>query len=281
MVSLVPVVLGVPAWVGTPGAVRRVVDGRVVVVSGASRGIGEQISRRLAGVGARVIGIARGGEALERVAAEIRSRGGWFQPLVGDLRDLEWAEQAGERIVRERGAPELVVSNAGHSIHRYLADYTGRFHDVTRTAGVNYLGAVGLALPLLEAMMGQGHGHLIAISTVNIGMPMPGWSVYTASKAAYEQWLSCVAPELRANGVSATSIHLPRVDTAMSAPTTGRYPLPELTVEQAADVICRVIVTRPKAVVPWWSRLGAVLSAGWPEGLQMVWDAALRSGWLL
>ena len=272
-------VLGVASWAGRPEAVKRVVGGRVVVVSGASRGIGEQVSRRLAGVGARVIGVARGAEALERLADEITGRGGWFQPLVGDLRDLEWAESAGERIVREHGAPELVVSNAGHSIHRYLADYTGRFHDVVRTAGVNYLGAVGLALPLLQAMMGRGRGHLIAVSTVNVGMPMPGWSVYNASKAAYEQWLTCVAPELRAHGVAATSIRLPRVATAMSAPTAGRYPVPELSVEQAADVVCRAIVTRPRVVAPWWSRAGAVLSAGWPEGVQLVWEAALQSGW--
>ena len=270
--------LGLPALAGTPDKVRRVVDGQVVVVSGASRGIGRELARRLAGVGAQVVGIARASEDLAATAAEITGRGGWFQPLAGDLRDLDWAQQAGRQIVDEYGAPAVLVSNAGHSIHRRLADYTGRFHDVTRTIGVNYLGAVGLALPVVRAMMDQGRGHLVSVSTISMDLPMPNWSVYTASKGAYDQWLKCISPELKVAGVAATSIHFPRVSTAMSAPTAGRYPFPELTVGQAADVVCRCIVTRPRVAMPWWSRLTAAVSSAWPESIQRVWEIALRAG---
>lgn len=91
------------------------------------------------------------------------------------------------------------------------------------------------------------------MSSTNVDVPLPGWSVYTATKAGFDSWLAGVAPELRRHGVRVTSIHLPRVRTAMSAPTAGRYPVPELSTDQAADIICRAIVRRPRLVTPWWA----------------------------
>lgn len=74
--------------------------------------------------------------------------------------------------------------------------------------------------------------------------------------------------------MGATSLHLPRVRTAMSAPTTGRYPVPELAVEQAADVICRAIVRRPRLVAPWWARAAGTVVRIVPGAV----DAVLAGG---
>jgi len=262
---------------GSPDLVRREVSGRLVVVTGASRGIGREVSRRLVSVGATVIGIARDADALREVS-ERALDAGLFVPLPGDLRDVEWAEQAGHEILDRWGTPEIVVSNAGHSIHRYLDEYSGRFHDVARTAGVNYLGAVALSLPLLQAMCDAGHGHFVLVSSTSVDLPMPGWSVYGASKQAMETWLAAVAPELAARGVATTSVHLPRVATAMSRPTAGRYPVPELSVGEAAGIICRILVSRPRFVVPWWARLGAGVQAVVPGAVQAFWQGVLRMG---
>ena len=266
-----PVVLGLRTDGGAPAQVRPLVVGRLVVVTGASRGIGRRVAERLAQVGARVIAVARDEAALRTLPAGT-------EPLVLDLRDTRVATEAGRRLVDEHGAPGLVISNAGHSVHRYLAEYADRFHDVERLAGVNLLGPIAFLLPLLRTMMDAHSGHLINVSTVNVDVPLPGWSLYTATKAGFDSWLAGIAPELRQAGVRATSVHLPRVRTAMSAPTAGLYPVPELTVDQAADVLCRAIVRRPRLVAPWWATTGGAAVRFAPGTVDTALARALAAG---
>jgi NAD(P)-dependent dehydrogenase (short-subunit alcohol dehydrogenase family) len=163
-----------------------------------------------------------------------------------------------------------VVSNAGKSIRRSLTATEGRFHDVTRTDGVNYLGPVRLLSGLLPGMRARGVGHIVNVSSLNVDLPVAHWAAYSASKAAFESWLRCVAPEIRRDGVAVTSIHFPLVHTPMSAPTYGPR-LPGLTAEAAAEVIARALVRRPRLLVPWWARPAAVvttLAQGPYEALQ-------------
>lgn len=251
--------------------VRPMVVGRTVVVTGASRGIGRCVAERLAQVGATVLAVARDETALQSLP-------GGAVPCVLDLRDTDAATATAEHLLAEHGAPGLVISNAGHSIHRYLAEYTDRFHDVARLSGVNFLGPIAFLLPLLREMTATCSGHLINVSTTSIDVPLPGWSAYTSTKAGFDVWLASVAPELRAAGVRTTSLHLPRVRTAMSAPTAGRYPVPELTIDQAADVVCRAIVHRPRIVRPWWAAAGGTLTGLAPGVADTVFAGILSSG---
>lgn len=235
--------------------------GQVVVVTGASRGIGAETARRFARVGARLVLLSRDTTALEVVARSIRRRGGEAHVIAADLRDPDAAASAADRILTEVGTPLVVVSNAGHSIRRRLRDYADRPHDVTRTIGVNYVGPVALLQVLLPAMTAAGRGHVISIGSTSIDIPAPGWSVYGASKTAFDAWLRAIAPEVAADGVAVTSIHLPLVRTAMSAPTYGAE-LPAMRPVDAAKLVARAIVMRPRLISPWWSRLaGGVLVA--------------------
>lgn len=247
------------------------VVGRLTVVTGASRGIGRCVAERLAQVGARVVAVARDEAALRTLPEGV-------EPLVLDLRDTAAATAAAEGLLERAGTPVLVVSNAGHSVHRYLSEYTGRFHDVARLSGVNLLGPIAFLLPQLREMIHRGSGQVINVSTVNVDLPLPGWSVYTATKAGFDVWLAGVAPELRQAGVRVTSVHLPRVRTAMSAPTAGRYPVPELTVDQAADVICRAIVRRPRLVAPWLTTAAGALARTAPGAVDRLLARALAAG---
>jgi NAD(P)-dependent dehydrogenase (short-subunit alcohol dehydrogenase family) len=258
---MLPALLGLRPAGPSRRALAGRVHGRLVVVTGASRGIGADAAQRLALAGARVVLVARDADTLEPVARRIRARGGWALVIPADLRDPDAAGAAAERILTEAGTPEIVVSNAGHSIRRRLIDYADRPHDVTRTIGVNYVGPVALLQVLAPAMIAAGRGQIVSIGSTSIDVPAPGWSVYGASKTAFDAWLRAVAPELAPHGIAVTSIHLPLVRTRMSAPTYGDAPIAMRPVD-ASKLIARAIVDRPRLISPWWSRLaGAVLVA--------------------
>jgi NAD(P)-dependent dehydrogenase (short-subunit alcohol dehydrogenase family) len=250
-----------PAWAPVDmSRLRRAVSGRVVLVTGASSGIGAATAELTAAAGATVLLAARRSEKLEEIAMRIVARGGRASVYAVDLADLDAVDQLAVDVLADHGRVDVVISNAGKSIRRSLADTEDRFHDVTRTNSVNYLGPVRLLSGLLPQMRERGAGHVVDVSTINVDLPAAHWAVYTASKSAFDAWLRCVAPEIRADGVATTTIRFPLVHTAMSAPTYDPA-LPGLTAGQAAETICRALVTRPRLLVPWWVRVSAPIAA--------------------
>ncbi|GAB2729216.1 SDR family NAD(P)-dependent oxidoreductase [Nocardia thraciensis] len=234
-------------------ALREAVSGKVVLVTGASHGIGKCTVRKLAAAGAVVLLVARSLEDLEEVAAEIAADGGVAHVYRADLTDMEATDRLGREILETHGHVDIVINNAGKSIRRAIDRSYDRFHDFTRTIDVNYLGPVRLLLTLLPSMRERGQGHIVNISTWGLRMPpAPRWAAYGASKAAFDMWLRTVATEIASDNVDTTSVYMPLVHTRMSAPTDFGS-MPGLTAEEAADVVCHAVVARPVEISPWWS----------------------------
>lgn len=239
-------------------ALRAAVGGRVVLVTGASQGIGQAVSRMLAGAGAEVLMVARSTDALEQLAAEL---GPGAQPLPCDLTDPAGLATLLERLTLRERPVEIVVSNAGKSIRRSIADSEDRMHDFSRMIALNYLAPVELLLGLLPEMRARRSGHIVNVSTVGLLVPpAPRWSAYLASKAAFDVWLRSVAAETALDGVTASSIYMTLVHTRMSAPTSDFDRVPGLTPEQAAEIVCYAVAERPASVAPWWGIAAAAFS---------------------
>lgn len=264
MPTLPHLLLGMRATPVARERLHALLEGRTAVVTGGSRGVGAAVAHRLGVAGAHVVLLARDEDALERVADEIRAAGGSASVVAVDLRDTAAATGAGEHVVAAHGAPAVLVSNAGHSIRRDLADSLMRFHDVQRLAGVNMLGPIAFGLPLLAAMSAARDGHLVSVGSAGMSMPGAGWSAYTATKAGFEAWARSISPELRTVGVATTSIHLPLVSTAMSAPTYARTRVPAMSPDDAATWVCRAVLDRPRVIAPWWARLAGTATAATP-----------------
>ena len=232
---------------------RAAVDGKTVLITGASFGIGNATARLLAAAGAKVLLVARSQEQLEFVAAEIRAQGGTAEVYAADLTDTAAVADLARRVIEAHGTVDVVVSNAGKSIRRSVALSYDRFHDYERTLGVNYLGPIRLLLALLPGMRQRGAGQLINVSTFGVRVPPgPRWGAYQASKAAFDTWFRSMGIEARTDGVSTTTLYLPLVYTRMSAPTPSLRGLPGLYPEQAAGLIARAIVRKPQVIAPWW-----------------------------
>ena len=248
------------------------VSGKTILITGASSGIGEQVAYALAGFPVRLILVGRREERLLTVKRQIERQIARAEVFRADLRD---EEDMNAFLAYLRGLPDgvdIVVSNAGHSIRRSIADTLDRFHDVTRTAAINYLAPVRLLLALIPALK-QHQGQIIHISTINTRLiPFPYWAAYQASKAAFDTWFRSAAPELQAMGIAATSIYLPLVRTPMIEPTKEYKRMPAMSPERAANIICKTMYTRKSKYQPWWLPFGEWASVL----LRGVWE---RTAW--
>jgi NAD(P)-dependent dehydrogenase (short-subunit alcohol dehydrogenase family) len=224
---------------------------QVVLVTGASYGIGEATARRLARAGATVLLVARTADQLEVVAGEIRAGGGTAFVYPANLADPAAVEELARTVLAEHGRVDVLVSNAGKSIRRSVADSYQRFHDIERTNAVNYLGPAKLVLELLPSMRERRSGHIVNVSTAGVRTPpMARWSAYLASKSAFDVWLRCVAQEIRGDGVTTSTVYMGLVHTRMSEPTPLLNKMPGLTPEQAADQVCTAVAERPHNITP-------------------------------
>ncbi|MDX2967779.1 SDR family NAD(P)-dependent oxidoreductase [Kribbella solani] len=227
------------------------VRGKVVLVTGSSYGIGAATARRLAGAGATVLLVARTEDQLQVVADEIRSGGGTAYVYPANLADPAAVEELARTVLAEHEHVDILVSNAGKSIRRSIADTYQRFHDLERTNAINYLGPAKLVLELLPSMCERGSGHIVNVSTAGVRTPpMARWSAYLASKGAFDVWLRCVAQEVRGAGVTTSTVYMGLVHTRMSEPTPLLNKLPGLTPEQAADQVCTAVAERPHNITP-------------------------------
>jgi NAD(P)-dependent dehydrogenase (short-subunit alcohol dehydrogenase family) len=264
-----------PARVSDPDKLRRVISGKTALVTGASFGVGEATARNLAAAGATVLAVARSADRLHDLAESISAGGGKAVAYPTDLTDEAAVGELTKKIGDEHGALDIVVSNAGKSLRRSLHHQYDRPHDFQRTIDINYLAPIQLLLGLLPAMREQGRGHIVNVSSVGVRVPPgPQWGVYQASKGAFDRWLRSVAPELHADGVEVTSVYFALVRTRMIEPTPILRKLPGLDPDQAADVIAKAIIHRPRTIAPPWVgpvELASVLLAGPADRAARIW----------
>ena len=244
--------LSSPRMLHDKRALRRAVQGRTVVITGASSGLGLATARHCGRAGATVVICARSTDKLEEVAERIRQEGGSAYAYTCDLADPDSVRDFATYLLREHGHVDVLVHNAGKSLNRPIDLSYRRPKDLEATAGVNYLGPVRLTLMLLPYMRARGEGHIVNISTAGLLMyPGAGWGFYLGSKAAFEWWLRAVALEARADGVTVTQHYLGAVRTKMSAPKSWLHSAPSQSADEAAWGVARSIAKRPRYSANW------------------------------
>ncbi|MBE7186724.1 SDR family oxidoreductase [Jatrophihabitans endophyticus] len=259
----------------------RAIKGRTVMITGASSGIGRATALRVGAAGARVILVARGVEKLEQTKLEIEDLGGEAFVHRCDLADLSDIERMAKEVVQEHGRVDILVNNAGRSIRRSIALSYDRMHDFERTMQLNYFGPVRLVLSLLPLMRqtapdGRKGGHIINVSSIGVQTNIPRFSAYVASKAALDAFSRCIASEVIDDGVHLTTIHMPLVRTPMIAPTKMYDRFPTMTPPEAADMICKAMIRRPKHRGTALGNAGALAYQVAPRGVDVVLNAGYK-----
>jgi NAD(P)-dependent dehydrogenase (short-subunit alcohol dehydrogenase family) len=223
-------------------ALRKVVEGSVVLITGASSGIGRATALRVGALGATVLLVARRGRLLEEVKLQIEASGGRAYIYEADLTDAKTSANLIQRVHADHGGVDILVNNAGVSIRRPVRESFDRFGDFERTMRVNYFGPLRLILGFAPAMFERGSGHIINVSTLGVQTRAPNFSAYVASKAALDAFTQCMSLEYPYRGVRYTTVHMGLVRTALTAPTKIYEVMPALTLERAVDFICNAII---------------------------------------
>ena len=241
------------------------VNGKTIIVTGASSGIGLTVSKYLAQAGAHVLLLARTKDKLDEVKAEIEAEGGKASVFPCDLNDMESIDAVSKEILASVDHIDILINNAGRSIRRAVHESIDRFHDFERTMQLNYFGAVRLVLNVLPHMMQRKDGQIINISSIGVLANATRFSAYVASKAALDAFSRCLSAEVHSHKIAITSIYMPLVRTPMIAPTKIYKYVPTLSPEEAADLIAYAIVKRPKKIATHLGRLASITYAIAPD----------------
>ena len=256
------------------------IGGKVVMITGASSGIGRATAIKCGEAGAEVLLVARTPEKLEETKVEIEEAGGTAHLHQCDLSSIEDVERMAREVLDQHERVDILVNNAGRSIRRSVELSYDRFHDFERTMQLNYFGALRLILSLLPAMRkrskGRKGGHIINVSSIGVQTHTPRFSAYVASKAALDAWSRCVASEVLDDGVHITTIYMPLVRTPMIAPTKMYDAFPTSTPDEAAEMITNAMVTKPKKVATRLGTFGELLYNVAPKASDALLNTAYK-----
>ena len=267
-------------------SLRGTVQDKVCVVTGATSGIGLATAKQLSEAGAVVCIAARTKDKLDEVQHELQAAGGNVHAYQCDFSNMEDCDRFVAEVLADHGHVDYLVNNAGRSIRRSINLSFDRFHDFERTMQLNYFGSLRLIMGFAPSMLERKRGHIVNISSIGVLTNAPRFSAYVASKSALDSFSRCAAAEFSDSNISFTTINMPLVRTPMIGPTKIYDSVPTLTPDEAADLIARAIIYRPKRIATRLGTFAQVLHALAPKvgeivmntGYKMFPDSAAAQG---
>ncbi|MEB3332365.1 MAG: SDR family oxidoreductase [Synechococcaceae cyanobacterium] len=184
-----------------------------VLITGASRGIGEASARRFAAAGFDLQLVARSGGALKALASELRSEGRHIETAVIDLADPAAIEPGLRELHSRAGTPTVLINNAGMAWTGPLAEMPlERWQELLQ---LNLTSVFQVCRALLPELRRQPGALIINVSSHASRNAFPDWGAYCASKAALASFSRCLAEEERAHGIRVCTLTLGSVNTPL------------------------------------------------------------------
>jgi NAD(P)-dependent dehydrogenase (short-subunit alcohol dehydrogenase family) len=218
-------------------------QGRGVLVTGGSKGLGRALVEAFAARGARVVAVARGKDALEETIASVRAKGGEAHALVADVADKDAIHRISGAAAALVGPIDVLIHDASTlgPVPLRLALDTD-CEDLERALAVNVVGPFRLTKAIAGSMAARGTGVVVAISSDAATNAYPKWGVYGASKAAFDHLCRVLGAELEGTGARVLVIDPGEMDTEMHRDAFGADHDPSV-LQKPSDVAARIVAT--------------------------------------
>lgn len=195
---------------------------KVVMITGASSGIGKGIALEIASRGANLGLVARREDLLNEIVSEARARNVKAVAASADVRDVKAVREAADRFRRELGPIDILIANAGIGTSDHATRLTPEH--AANVIGINVLGAVNSVAAVLPEMVERKQGRLVAISSLAAYRGLAKSAAYCASKAAMTAYFESLRIDLRHTGVGVTIIHPGFIKTALTSGREAKMP---------------------------------------------------------
>jgi uncharacterized protein len=220
------------------------VKGKLVLVTGASSGIGEATARSLAALGARPILVARSADRLKAIVEDINAQGGNAHAIAGDLASPDEVARIADRARREVGVPDVLINNAGAG--RWLSVMETSPEEARSMIELPYLAAFYMTKAFLPEMIARRGGHIVNVTSPASFIAWPNATAYIAARQALKGFSDGLRLEVEANRISVSLVVLGTVESSYWGHNPGsRERVPRgfapLTTSQAANAIIEAI----------------------------------------
>ncbi len=227
-------------------------DGRLALVTGASRGIGAEVASAFARAGARVVRVAR---------SLTTGQHDGFDDVPCDMSDALAVQRLAETVLATIGTPDVIVSNAG--VFDRIPFERAAVEELERQLAVNLVGPFALARGFLPAMRARSTGLHVSVGSVADHNGFPENSIYSATKYGLRGLHESLSAEYRGSGVRFTLVSPGPTDTDIwqAVGAESSFPVRDRsTMLRAADVAEAIlfVASRPPHVIIDWLRLGPV-----------------------
>jgi NADP-dependent 3-hydroxy acid dehydrogenase YdfG len=222
-------------------------DDKVVLVTGASRGIGRALARRFARAGADLVIAARNREDLQGLGAEIEAMGQRYLVAPTDLRDPAAIQELARQALDHFGRVDILINNAGIGFWAPVTELTLDQYD--EMFDVNMRAVFLLTQALLPPMIERGNGHIVNIASTSSRWTYPDGTLYCASKFAVLGFNEALAKELRTTGVRVTAVCPGQVNTYLGGSGPDTWEENMLSGEDVAELAFQAVTLPPHAIV--------------------------------
>ncbi len=232
---------------------KRNLSGKVVIITGASSGIGEETAKVFAKAGCKVVLSSRNLENLNKVADEIKS----FNPNVlvvqADVSDFKSLDNLVEQTLKNFGRIDILINNAGYGVYGWF--HQTPFDEIEKIMRVNFLGSAYLIHKVLPLMIEQKDGIIVNVSSVVGKRGVSGMAIYSASKFALSGLTEALRVEYKKFGIHFIGVHPGTTDTKFfenakyygTNRMQGRFMI--MSAEKVAKEILKAVVKRKREIV--------------------------------